>query len=409
MSSDKGKVDEILRFARAYAAERLPWFAPALFRCQIVPTELVTVAAVDTHFNIYWNPEVVEELYRQPDRLRALGELGFLWVHEISHLLRDHTRRGTAWVTDAGTSARTWNVACDLEINDAVWPGLRMPAAYPGRLPEQFDLPSGQFAEWYFPRIRNLLPEVADEGSGVHGQVRPWEVGGRQRLSDLETALLRREVARRTREADGNQIPAGWRAWAREILGSRVDWRRRLQHRLRMAVQQGMGARTDYRYGGSNRRQSVMHPFLPPSLTGGLTARLAVVVDTSGSMDDGSLQRTLAEVAAIIRQVGGPVTVIPCDARAYAPVTMLTENDAFRTTRLPGGGGTDLRDGVRAAVDLRPTPDAILVLTDGATAYPEQVPAIPTLIGLLPADGAFADPPVPPFSSEAVVYIQSSR
>ena len=406
MSSDKGKVYEALRFARAYAAEKLPWFAPALFRCQIVVTELVTVAAVDAHYNIYWNPDVVQELYRQPDRMRALSELGFLWVHEISHLLRDHAKRGERWVTDGNSSPRSWNVACDLEINDAQWPGLRMPAAYPGRLPEHFGLENGQFAEWYFPRIRPSDPEIADEGSGVHGQARPWEVGGRQRLSPLDVALLQREVARRTREADPNQVPAPWRAWAKNVLGSRVDWRRRLQHRLRMAVQQGVGARIDYRYGSSNRRQSVLHPFLPPTLTGGLTTRLAVVVDTSGSMQDQDLQRTLAEVAAIVRQLGGPVTVIPCDARAYDPVTMLTEHDAFRTSRLPGGGGTDLRAGLRAAEVLRPTPDAILVLTDGETAYPEHAPSIPTLIGLLPVDGVFADPPVPPFAPQAVVRIQ---
>ena len=406
MSSDKVDVDEVLRFARAYAAEQLPWFAPALFRCGIVTTDEVRVAAVDVHYNVYWNPGVVRVLYRQPERVRALAELGFLWVHEISHLLRDHARRGEGWVTDEAGSARTWNVACDLEINDAQWPGLRMPAAYPGRLPGQFGLENGQFAEWYFPRIRAADPEIADEGSGVHGRARPWEIGGRQRLTDLDKLLLQREVARRTRDADPELVPAAWRAWARKVLGSRVDWRRRLQHRLRMAVRQGMGARTDYRSGASNRRQSVLLPFLPPTLTGGLTSRLAVVVDTSGSMRDKDLRRTLAEIAAIIRQIGGPVTVIPCDARAYDPVRMLTENDAFRTNRLPGGGGTDLRAGLRVAEALRPAPDAILVLTDGATAYPDRAPAIATLVGLLPVNGAYADPPAPPFAPDAIVYIQ---
>ncbi len=67
-----------LRFARAYTADKLPWFAPALFRCRIILSASVEVAAIDRHYNVYWNPEVVEDIWNHRPRELALAELGFI-------------------------------------------------------------------------------------------------------------------------------------------------------------------------------------------------------------------------------------------------------------------------------------------------------------------------------------------
>ena len=394
---------EHIRFARAYAAERLPWFAPALFRCRIVVTPQVDVAAIDLHYNVYWNPEVVATIWHGRDRLRALGELAFLWVHEISHRLRQHAERA------GGRDARRWNIACDFEINDSDWAGLHMPAAYPGMLPEPFGFARGLLAENYLAAMdagNQGYKFHMDEGSGVHGQARPWEEGDRQKLSPLDEEILRREVARRTREAEAGSIPAGWREWAAEVLGSRVNWRQRLGHRMRVALQRGIGSRTDYSYVRPSRRQSVYHPILPPSLAGDRTARIAIVVDTSGSMQAAELQRSLSEVAAVMRQFEYPVTIIPCDLRAYEPVRLVAAAEAYRLTYLPGGSGTDMTAGIQAALHLRPRPDVVLVLTDGATEYPTTGYAIPVVFGIFRIPGEpLQVPPDPPFGKDRVVVI----
>ena len=405
---DPATAVEHIRFARAYAAERLPWFAPALYRGRIIITDRVTVAAVDTHYNFYWNPKVVMNIWSGRPRTDALAELAFLWIHEVSHLLRGHAERAAALRVSGTAAERRWNIAADLEINDAQWPTLRMPAAYPGRHPEQLGLEIGQLAEWYYRQLEQTDADSGisvDEGSGVHGRARPWEESGEQRLTPLDRELVRREVARRTREADLAAIPESWRAWARSILTTRVDWRRRLRHRLSVAVQQGRGARMDYVFGRPHRRQAVYHPVLPPSLAGGMSSRVAIVVDTSGSMEDEDLQRALTEVAAIVRQLDVPVTIIPCDIRDYAPVRVVSEREAFRINYLPGGSGTDLRHGIAAAASLRPAPDAILVLTDGLTEYPTVKPVVPLLFGIIGAAEEARLPPTPPFSADQVVVI----
>ena len=58
--------------------------------------------------------------------------------------------------------------------------------------------------------------------------------------------------------------------------------------------------------------------------------------------------------------------------------------------RVHGRGGTDLRVGIHAALNLKPGPHAIVVFTDGETPWPDTKPAVPLVICMvgLNADGA---------------------
>ncbi|MFT4685450.1 MAG: putative metal-dependent peptidase [Neolewinella sp.] len=399
-----------LRFARAYAAEKLPWFAPALFRCRIILSEAVDVAAIDLHYNIYWNPAVVDDIWNSRERPVALAELAFLWIHEISHRLRKHAERAKAFNIYGKEAGRLWNVAADFEINDTEWPGMRMPAAYPGMLPEDFGYQRGQLAETYFQGISQSHPNLAashDDGSGAHHQERDWENGNeRQNISSLDDQVLRREIARRMKEAGNKATPGGWRNWAEEVIHPKTNWRARLGNRMSVALQNGIGSRIDYSFSRPSRRQSVYHPILTPSLRGDRTARIAVVVDTSGSMDAELLSRALAEVASVLRTFQYPVTIIPCDNTAYGPVKVLASQEAYRLQSLPGGGGTDMTAGILAALDLTPAPDSILVLTDGFTRYPTRRFNTPVIFGIFDLDeGKRRRPPNPPWGEDAVVAI----
>jgi len=124
---DHSHIDDLIRFARAYCAEQLPWFAPALFQCNIQLTEKVPLAAIDQHLNIYFNPKSVQKIVDAGDTKSALSQLGFVWIHEISHILREHGDRAKAHNASHGL----WNVAADLEINDAEWEGLAPPDIFP--------------------------------------------------------------------------------------------------------------------------------------------------------------------------------------------------------------------------------------------------------------------------------------
>ncbi|CAM5478515.1 Metal-dependent peptidase OS=Streptomyces tendae OX=1932 GN=GUR47_30105 PE=4 SV=1 [Streptomyces tendae] len=126
-------------------------------------------------------------------------------------------------------------------------------------------------------------------------------------------------------------------------------------------------------YGRPSRRSAGTPGVVLPSLRR-RPPRVAVVIDTSGSVSDAELGSALLEVAAIARAVGGRrdlVSVVPCDAAARLAHSLCRTEGI----ELVGGGGTDLRAGFAKALAARPAPDVVVVLTDGQTPWPDRRPA----------------------------------
>jgi len=440
VKQENTKIYSLLRFSRAYCAEKLPWFAPALFQCRMHLTEKVAVAAIDKHLNVYWNPKAIEKIGEKETKEEVLAALGFVWIHEISHVLREHHERAKA----LNAHPFLWNVAGDLEINDSDWEGLTAPTAFPAIYPTTYNLPNGQLAEFYYQKMLKKypikkvnislanggvgLPKIMDEGSGVHGQVRIWEIGSssaekqektesengdssseKQEKNELEVEIIRRAVAQEMKKANAlnrGTIPGNWDRWVAEKLTPKVDWRKVLRHRMSVAINNGVGSRIDYSYRRPNRRQSVNSPFVLPSLGGDRSARITVIVDTSGSMTPQQLAQCVGEVLAVLTVFQIPVTVIPCDARAYEPIKIATPKDYFKLQKLKGGGGTNMIVGIEAALAQKIKPDSVLVLTDGYTPYPPKLYKTPVVFGVLTyANQQPALPPNPPWKGDKAVVI----
>lgn len=460
---DRGEIERIVRMARAYAAEQIPWLAPALYAARLVLTESCpALAAVDEGMRVYFNPHMVAELVREKGEWgEAMPELGFVWFHEITHRLREHAERAR----EKEARARLWSIACDLEINDARLPGLMHPKRFAPLLPSQFNLPEGKLAEFYYDQLQERnrlpsdsgsgeqegavddqasepeqsssknfvtqhpssgdrtpeskqsegkLPSAFDDGSGVHGEKRPWELAEDDArapaLSAVEQEVVRRSVAEQiVRQKDRGDIPAGWIRWAEEKLAPKVDWRQLFKRRMRGAIVRGTGQRVDYSFDRPHRRAFAYAPIFPPSLRGDFLPRIACVVDTSGSISERELGQALAEVRAVLESLRTPITVIPCDAVPYEPIEVFTRSDFLsRCRELPGGGGTNMVAGIEAALNLQPMPDVVLVLTDGYTPYPPRPYRVPVLFGVFTKRRGFDPPlpPIPPWRREDVVLIE---
>ncbi|MFF4947981.1 VWA-like domain-containing protein [Streptomyces chattanoogensis] len=375
--------------ARYRAASDRPYLASALYALTIVARAEVRTMAVDRHWRCYVSPAFVDAT--------PVAELAGVWVHEAAHLLRDHHGRADRL---SAADQRDWhrvNVAQDCEINDDLLAdGLRLPA---GRMePRLFGLPEGQLFEAYLGR---LPPDVQapDCGSGAHGRPGPWELpgsAGPARLGEVEAQALRRHTAeamRAHRRARGT-LPAGWQRWAEEVLEPTVDWRQALSGAVREAAAWAGGA-VDYTYRRPSRRTPALRGVVLPSLRRPLP-RVAVVIDTSGSMGDAELGAALAEVTGVLREVGvrgNRVTVLACDADVHA-VSRVTATEQIT---LGGGGGTDMRVGIASALAARDRPNIVVVLTDGYTPWPDEVPSC-RLVAALIGPGA----PEPPRWVETV-------
>ncbi|WP_367325069.1 VWA-like domain-containing protein [Streptomyces sp. HUAS ZL42] len=370
--------------ARLQAARARPYLATALFALHTVESRRVPTMAVDRYWRCYVSPGFVD---RTP-----VEELAGVWVHEVSHLLRDHHGRSERVARERGLTGPgerlRMNIAADFEINDDVYgDGLTRPEG--AVRPKDLLLHDGQLMEDYLRQFR-LGPRTQDLawldcGSGADGLDREWELGpdGAHGLSEQERDAVRFRVAQGIKGRPGS-APQGWRRWADEAFHPPQPWRELLGAAVRSATS-GSGAGEDYSYGRPARRSAGVPGVVLPSLRR-RPPRVAVVIDTSGSVSDTELGSALLEVAAISRAVGGRrdlVTVVPCDAAARVA------HPLCRAEGIPllGGGGTDLRTGFATALRTRPRPDVVVVLTDGQTPWPRTQPACRTVVGLFPRPG----------------------
>ncbi|MFI0235981.1 VWA-like domain-containing protein [Streptomyces sp. NPDC016845] len=379
---------EKLLAARLHAVKVRPYLADALFALHVIEDRAVPTMAVDAYWRCYVSPGFVA---RTP-----VEELAGVWVHEVSHLLRDHHGRGDRYARDhgdQGAGARLrHNIAADFEINDDIY-GDGLPRPEGAVMPSLLDLPTGLLMEEYLhmSSMSALTTELAwlDCGSAADGRERPWELGpgGAHGLSRQQRDRVRFRVAEGIKGRPGD-APQGWRRWADTAFQPPQPWRQLLGAAVRSAAA-APGPGDNHSYRRPSRRSASVPGVLLPSLRR-TPPRVCVVIDTSGSVSDAELGGALLEVAAITRAVGGRrdlVSVISCDAAAGIAVPVCRAE----SLELVGGGGTDLRSGFARALRSRPRPDVIVALTDGQTPWPSAPPPCRTVVGLFPRPAGAAD------------------
>lgn len=386
-----------LAAARLWASAKAPYLAAALFASTPVAAAGSGTVAVDRAWRVHADPDVVAAL--------EAPQLGRLLIHLTGHLLREHADRAEQQGV-GDERASWWSSCCDAEINDDLNVAGLLPTVA-ATMPGDLGFDDGQLTEAYYEqRPTRHEPRDWDCGSAADGRPRPWDRGGEPGLRGEQSERLRHAVAadvRRTENSEPGTVPAGWLRWAESVLPSRTDWRRVLAAVIRRAVAASAGS-VDYTYRKPSRRSHTVgtgkRAILPSLFRPAI--EVAIVCDTSGSMDDDALATVLTEVEAIIARAG-------LRARGVAALSVDTEVHETRRVRraadvaLAGGGGTDMGVGIDAAAARRPTPDVIVVLTDGYTPWPEQAPpGVRVVIGLIQSYPEPA-PATPPWATEVVI------
>lgn len=364
--------------ARLWAASRYPYLASALFASPAVAVADLGGAAVDEFWRVYLDPVAVDRW--------TVPELGGELVHHAGHLVRDHADRGRALGLRADERSH-WVDAADAEINDDLPDDVSLPDEQV--MPADLGCDEGRFAEEYFREGEVRDDDGHDCGSGAHGDPEAWDQGEPESSGDgvdhAQGDVLRRRVAADV-VAHGREhgdVPAGLARWAEQLVGGRVDWRTELAAELRRGVSEAMGA-VDYSYSRPSRRAAVTDVVLPTLRKP--TPEVAVVCDTSGSITDDLLAEAIAEVDGVLAAVGARgVRLLACDTSVHS-VERVRATSQLATVGLAGGGGTDMGAGIAAAVDHRPHPQVVVVLTDAYSPWPaEPPPRVRVVVGLLGA------------------------
>ncbi|MEC7827801.1 MAG: VWA-like domain-containing protein [Actinomycetota bacterium] len=381
--------------ARLWAAYNYPYLASALFALRFVADDKVDQIAGDEHFRVYINYGSAHDW--------PVEVLGVEMIHQVGHLLRGHAPRAQE-IELRESDLFHWVDAMDAELNDDLLDGHVLPEG--SASPDELGLSESLFGEEYFFRGTPRNEPQRDCGSSAHGNPRPWDEPppkqGKDGVTEEEKDLIRQRVASDalTYHRNHGSTPAGMLRWANSLLTPQVDWRAELGAKLRRGIAEIAGA-VDYSYQRPNRRQSFASKIILPNLRAP-TPEVSVVLDTSASMNEELLADALSEIDGLL-STGGirfeSVRVFTCDSEAGSPQKVRKASEI----QLIGGGGTDLSQGILAAVQTRPSPDLLLVVTDGGTLWPESPPSRTRTIAVLVGD----DPPSTPDWLERVVVKES--
>ena len=182
-------------------------------------------------------------------------------------------------------------------------------------------------------------------------------------------------------------MPGGLARAAAELLHHKVDPARELLAKVKYAVgcTSGFG---DFTYRKPNRRQPQGGALLPAHVKP--IPRVTVIVDTSGSIEQSDLALALGVIGNALRSLPDPRglrvlagdTAVACAKNVFRPEQI----------ELNGGGGTDMAAMIVAACEERPSPKAILVVTDGYTGWPPK-PVGPRVVACLTQAGTAEDVP----------------
>jgi len=162
-----------------------------------------------------------------------------------------------------------------------------------------------------------------------------------------------------------------------------VSWRRMLRSTLGRTVRE-VTARPEPTWNRPNRRADVAPDVLVPGVRH-VRPDVAVVVDTSASMSRSRLDAAVTEIGALLHRHGArDLTVVVCDVEAVRPQRVRRLGELVLT----GGGDTDLRVGIDAALATRPRPSVVVVLTDGLTPWPPAAAPGTTIVAVVIGDEA---------------------
>lgn len=357
----------------------LPYLSTAVYSLVTVATERVSRMSTDAYWRLYVNPmwvlaTDVEMLSREI-------------AHQVWHLLADHAGRAIDCQVDAKSRDR-WKMATDLTITEVLPFDTGLPH------PRDVHQTPNRSAEEYFgllrarPVTKPPLGVDPDEtcGSGCDGIARDHDLPPNDAdvlgLSTQAAEAIRRTVAIEFREhcLTRGTAPGQWGRWVAQILDPVVPWQQVLHAAVRRGIGWGQG-QVDYTYTKISRRQQAVGSAIVPALRRPVPA-VAVVVDTSGSMDDGLLAQAMGEVKAVLSSLAVPdssVTVLAVDATVHS----VQQVRDVAQVHLAGGGGTDMGVGIEGALSIRPKPQTVIVLTDGGTRWPMLPAPVPVIAGVL--------------------------
>lgn len=292
-----------------------------LKKVQVDDASQVNTMATDGR-HLYYHPPFVDGLKKD--------ELVFVLAHEVMHnALEHHIRR-------QHRKPGRWNKAADYAING------ELDACKVGRMPD-CGLIEARFTGLSAEEIYRILDDEnngddSDEGQGDIGGCggtmdgcAPHDEAAKAELrAEMQTQI--RQAAMTAKAVQQGNVPANIQRIIDELLAPRVDWRAVLRRFI------DESSTRDFSWARPNRRMLPMGIITPGTVPDGVS-HIVIAVDTSGSIDNATLNAFAAEVRGAFEEGAvDKIDVVYCDASINH--TEQFEIGDELVIRAVGGGGT---------------------------------------------------------------------
>ena len=368
-------------------AKFAPYIYPHMLAMERIETMKIGSAGMDMHYRMYYNPQwLVEEM-------KTKENAAFVIIHEWSHFIRKHGDLRNKH----NYNAKLWNIAGDLSINQMEFKkdnnGLKyqMGTGVHPLEPDfkDLNLPMGRTEEEYYKLLMQECEKQqqqqgesggeggdddengdgkspsgfgsgTDEGSAATGTQAPWESQETPRMTQAQISAKVQSAAEAImHEIEHNKgrgnVPAGLELWAKKLTKPQVNWRQRLSSFVWGVKRTGAGRIDHSRH--RRRRVNGRTMFFPRSKS--VKPTVCFVMDTSGSMFDGSLETGISEIYGALGACDA--WVVWCDTQPSGPHKVTSVQDLSRPI---GGGGSDMAPGIRVAEKVERC-NMVITVTDG--------------------------------------------
>ena len=297
-------------------------------------------------------------------------ELGFVVLHENLHKAFRHL---FIWRKLYDENPQLANAACDYVINLMIvkCDPQEQVVAMPRKGGKIYGLLDQRFDKMNAKQVFDILKQEQQDGTGGGGgegfDDHDWD--GAQELSQEQVKELEKEVDQALRQgqiAHQKVNGSGAGGMGRELgdlLEPQIDWR----EVLREFVKSICNAKDASSWRRVNRRYLTSDTYMP-TLIGEKVGRIAIGIDTSGSIGGHELNRFLSEVKSIADDVHPQfIDLIYWDSEvaAHEEYDESSVANIVSSTKPRGGGGTDPTAMMRYLKEKGITPECIVMLTDG--------------------------------------------
>ena len=264
-----------------------------------IPTAGVTVDKKSAQFVLMYNPEYFATLTDK----QKLGVL----KHEFYHLVFEHV---TGRKPEGGLTKQD-NMCMDLAINSHLIGELPDNCCIPGQKPFEWAEP-GKSYEWY---KANWQPMENEDGEGGEGEGSPSDSfddhSGWDEVENTENEIakerLKEAIKKAAEEASQagswGSVPAQCRKDILDRLKVRVNWEKALRYFVKTSQKAEKRSTV--------RRINKRFPYIHPGKKIKRTAKFAVSIDQSGSVDDEMLAKFFSALDKLAKLA--TFTVVPFD------------------------------------------------------------------------------------------------